>query len=252
VTNSSPNHRTLTHSLVQVYDPAISFATLASRAQARITEVRGQAAEAATIVVPAPLGNVTLSKILAAFTAAGASRTFLPEQTTPTLAPLNFTYDLATWQGNTTAYMQCSLDARGAQFIGTCVAQNVTCAVTSNDTTPYNCTNVASGSAIAGNISVVAYRWVGGTGCAAVLCCASGLCRCAVPAGCARAQHGSPKQAAGLLFAEQQRRTLMPSDETVAAGLGQCCVAWHDPGLAPACYCMQGAVRAALRHAAGL
>lgn len=171
-----------------MYDPAISFATLASRAQARITEVRGQAAEAAAIVVPAPLGNTTLANILSAFTAAGASRTFLPQQTAPALAPLNFTYDLATWQGNTTAYMQCALDARGAQFIGTCVAQNVTCAVTANDTTPYNCTDVASGSAIAGNISVVAYRWVT-------------VRRCCVDLVCQRAVQGPSMAARSRLLA---------------------------------------------------
>jgi hypothetical protein len=141
----------------QVYDPAVSFATLAARAQARVTEVQGQAAEVAAIVLPAPLGNITLARLVEVFTGAGANASYLPPQAAPALAPLNFTYDLATWQGNTTAYMQCSLDSRAPAYIGTCQPQNVTCASTSSDTTPYNCTDLA-GQRIAGNLSVVAYR----------------------------------------------------------------------------------------------
>jgi hypothetical protein len=142
----------------QVYDPAVSFATLAARAQARVAEVQGQAAEAAAIVLPAPLGSITLGRLVELFAAAAANASYLPHQADPALAPLNFTYDLATWQGNTTAYMQCSLDSRAPAYIGTCQLQNMTCVSTSNDTTPYNCTDLA-GQRIAGNLSVVAYRW---------------------------------------------------------------------------------------------
>ena len=91
-------------------------------------------------------------------TAAGASASFLPAQSSPALAPLNFSYDLSVWQGNTTAYMQCGLDGRAPGYLGTCQPANVSCAATGNDTTPYNCTIAATGAAVPGNLSSVAYR----------------------------------------------------------------------------------------------
>lgn len=67
---------------------------------------------------------------------------------------------MATWGGNTTAYLTCNLNLRAPEFIGTCVDMPVACAAQSVDAQPYNCTKLADGLTVAGNISNAGYRWV--------------------------------------------------------------------------------------------
>jgi len=68
------------------------------------------------------------------------------------------TYNLAAWEGSTTAYLTCNLDMRGPEYQGRCVALPVSCKAQSVDSQPYNCTKLADGSLVPGNISIAAYR----------------------------------------------------------------------------------------------
>lgn len=92
----------------------------------------------------------------AAFAAAGANTTWLPAA--PALGPLAVDYNLATWGGNTTAYLTCNLDIRGPEYLGRCVAMPVSCTSNPVDSRPYNCTKLDDSSVILGSISNATYR----------------------------------------------------------------------------------------------
>lgn len=101
-----------------------------------------------------------LLQVRAAFAAANATASFLPAA--PALGALAVDYNLAVWEGNTTAYLTCNLDIRGPEYLGTCVDMPVTCAANTaaSDARPYNCTRLSDGGVVAGNISDASYRCV--------------------------------------------------------------------------------------------
>lgn len=137
-------------------DAGISFAGYAARARARIIEIADQQASVAALPIAGPDQTATVGQVQAAFTAAGANSTFVPAA--PAIAPLAVEYNLATWGGNTTAYLGCSLAVRGPEYLGRCVNMPVTCGPTAVDAQPYNCSSLADGSGVAGNISDASYR----------------------------------------------------------------------------------------------
>lgn len=140
-----------------VQDAGISFAEYANRARARITEIAAQQASVAALSISGPNATTaTVGQVKAAFAAAGANSTYLPAA--PAVGPLAVTYNLATWDGNTTAYLGCNLDIRGPEYVGWCAAMPVTCEALAVDSKPYNCTSLADRSVIAGNISNAGYR----------------------------------------------------------------------------------------------
>jgi hypothetical protein len=95
-------------------------------------------------------------QVRAAFAAAGANTTWLPAA--PAVSPLAVDYNLATWDGNTTAYLTCNLNIRGPEYLGSCASLPVTCTSNAADSAPYNCTRVSDGTPVAGNISSATYR----------------------------------------------------------------------------------------------
>jgi hypothetical protein len=97
-----------------------------------------------------------VGQVQAAFTAAGANSTFLPAA--PAVGPLAVDYNLAVWEGNTTAYLGCNLEVRGPEYQGRCAGMPVTCQPLTIDSRPYNCTSLTDGSVISGNISNANYR----------------------------------------------------------------------------------------------
>jgi hypothetical protein len=137
-------------------DAGISFAEYATRARARITEIAAQQASVAALSIVGPDQTATVGQLQAAFTAAGANNTFVPAASAITLLAVD--YNLATWEGNTTAYLSCNLAVRGPEYLGRCVDMPVTCGSTTIDAQPYNCSSLADGSVVAGNISDASYR----------------------------------------------------------------------------------------------
>lgn len=149
-----------------VYNPNITMVGMWTRSAARILEIQASAADTAAITLPAVTTSynaITVRTVTGNFVAAGGSSSTLPLPDATGLgdqpAGVSTSYNLAIWQGNVTAYLQCDLGSRGSSFVGTCVAMNVSCAVTSNDTTPYNCTNLldVNNATIAGNLSSATY-----------------------------------------------------------------------------------------------
>ncbi|MEW5311378.1 MAG: hypothetical protein WDW38_003099 [Sanguina aurantia] len=149
-----------------VYNLNITMVGMWTRSAARILEIQASAADTAAITLPAVTASynaITVETVTGNFVAAGGSRSTLPSPDATGLgdqpAGVSTSYNLAIWHGNATAYLQCDLGNRGSSFVGTCVAMNVSCAVTSNDTTPYNCTNLLDGNnaTISGNLSSAAY-----------------------------------------------------------------------------------------------
>ncbi len=94
------------------------------------------------------------------FVGAGATNMSLPKADDPALGNLSTAYNLVSWDGNTTAYMVCALDMRGPEYLGVCIDMNNTCAVSTNDTKPYNCTYLdeEGGAEVVGNLSNPVYR----------------------------------------------------------------------------------------------
>ena len=88
------------------------------------------------------------------FQSAGMNATFTPDPSTPLLSDFQIVYNLANWTGNTTAYMRCDLPGRASEYVGNCSAMPVSCAVNIGGAgQPYNCTDLASGNALQGNLS---------------------------------------------------------------------------------------------------
>lgn len=101
--------------------------------------------------LPCPLPDL---QVKAAFS--GATASSLPDA--PSLGPLSVDYNLATWEGNSTAYLTCNLDLRGPEYQGRCVSMPVTCTANPVDSRPYNCSRLSDGSVVSGNISNAEYR----------------------------------------------------------------------------------------------
>lgn len=107
-----------------------------------------------------PCAVVCLHQVRSAFTTAGANATWLPSAQTLGVVAVN--YNLAEWNGNTTAYLTCNLNIRGPEYLGTCADMPVACVATTVDAQPYNCSRLSNGLTVAGNISNAGYRWVSG------------------------------------------------------------------------------------------
>lgn len=164
--SSSPQKAYLNLTRSSVYDPGLTMVGMWTRSTARILEVRSSAADTASIALPAVttgFNSITVGTVVKLFSTAGGSSSTLPIPSSAALgaqpAGVSISYNLAIWAGNVTGYLQCDLGNRGASFIGTCVAMNASCAVTYNDTTPYNCTNLLdpNNATIPGNLSSVFY-----------------------------------------------------------------------------------------------
>eukprot|EP00798_Chlamydomonas_sp_ICE-L_P006111 gene6111-2715_t len=144
-----------------VYDLAVTLPALAERAVARINETLFQQLEMNTsLPVPPPgTGYPTFSvqDVLDLFVAANASQAVLPLSTSSLLGAIATTYNLVSWGGNTTAYMLCDLVDRAPEYIGQCVNMNVTCATTTDDARPYNCSTL-DGTLVAGTLASSTYR----------------------------------------------------------------------------------------------
>ncbi len=168
-----------------VYNTSVHMLDLAPRARARIAELKGQQDDVASFVIQAPLAtyknltfaNVTVGQLYSTFLAAGATNATIPKPDNATLGMFAIPYNLVAWQGNTTAYMRCDLDDRGKEFVGECVAMNVSCVSTLNDTVPYNCTYLADQTPVPGSLSNVTYRRDCETHCDRRLDCNT-LCEC--------------------------------------------------------------------------
>ncbi|GLI64894.1 hypothetical protein VaNZ11_008286 [Volvox africanus] len=83
--------------------------------------------------------DTTVGGVLDAFRNSNANTTFLPNPTNRSLGFFRISYNLASWVGNTSAYMRCNLADRAPDYVGQCVAMKVTCVSTVNDMVPYTC-----------------------------------------------------------------------------------------------------------------
>lgn len=146
--------------LCSTQDPNLTFGDWATRTNARINEIKQQQDSVAAVSISGPDGiTATVGQVVAAFQAAGASTAWLPAA--PAVGPpLSVAdYNLATWDGNTTAYLSCNLDIRGPEYLGMCTDMPVTCASQTNDTAPYSCARVEDNSTVPGTIRNSTYRW---------------------------------------------------------------------------------------------
>jgi hypothetical protein len=143
----------------------------------------------AAVSVSGPDGaTATVGQVVAAFQAAGATAAWLPAA--PAIGPpiAVADYNLATWDGKTTAYLSCNLDLRGPEYLGTCIDMPVTCAAQTNDTAPYSCMRAADNSTVPGSIRNSTYRCEQASvmvqrqriACAAHHLCLAALCTAAV------------------------------------------------------------------------
>jgi hypothetical protein len=142
-------------------DANLTFIDYGARVQARIVELAAQEADVAAISITGPDSRkATIAQVRSAFQSAGGNTTWLPAA--PALGSLlAVDYNLATWSGNTTAYMTCNLAIRGPEYLGTCSDMPVSCAVNSSDTSgmyPYKCNRVSDNGTVAGSISNSSYR----------------------------------------------------------------------------------------------
>ncbi|GFR50551.1 hypothetical protein Agub_g12825 [Astrephomene gubernaculifera] len=184
--SSTPQKAALNMTRRIVYNSTIHLLQLAPRATARIAEVQEQIADVRQIELPYPMAsyqnytfvNTTVGVLFDVFTLAGATNASIPDASSPMLGMFSISYNLATWAGNTTAYMRCDLEGRGPEYIGECVAMNNTCVATTNDTIPYNCTDLTNGGAvITGNLSDSSYRLACETPCDRRFDC-NAICDC--------------------------------------------------------------------------
>lgn len=139
-------------------DTGITFNDWATRTQARIDEIATQQANVSGRSITGPSGTTaSVGQVKAAFEAAGATTTQLPAFSD--VGTLGVDYNLATWDGNTIAYLTCNLDIRGPEYLGTCTDMPVTCTGTiTSDTVPYNCTKASNGTVVEGSIRNSTYR----------------------------------------------------------------------------------------------
>jgi hypothetical protein len=117
-------------------------------------------------------------------------------------------------QGNRTAYLVCDLAKRAPEYVGECVAMNNTCVSSSNDTVPYNCTDLtqASRPPILGSLAVPDYRLRCETPCDRLFDC-NNICECFDTCGVSHsAGHGraAPLHCPPLCSPFQQPATCMP------------------------------------------
>ncbi|WIA39913.1 hypothetical protein OEZ86_013355 [Tetradesmus obliquus] len=159
-------------------DPNLTFGDWATRTNARINEIKQQQDSVAAVSISGPDGiTATVGQVVAAFQAAGATTAWLPAA--PAVGPpLSVAdYNLATWDGNTTAYLSCNLDIRGPEYLGMCTDMPVTCASQTNDTAPYSCARVGDNSTVPGTIRNSTYREQCELPCDMQLDC-NALCEC--------------------------------------------------------------------------
>jgi hypothetical protein len=154
----------------------VDFPEYARRGNARLAEIAAQQARVASFLLKGPLStNLTVAAVQAAFQAANATSSRVPA-IEKVRGGINITYNLAKWDGNTTAYLECNLPVRGPDYVGRCEALPVTCVSTSNDSVPYTCTK-ADGTTVPGNISSSTYREQCELPCDRQLDCGA-LCEC--------------------------------------------------------------------------
>lgn len=140
-----------------LYDAGMTHVQYGARAAARIAEIGTQQVSVAGIQVTGPLATLAVADVKTAFATAGANATVLPAMTSIS-GPLNISYNLVAWQGNTTAYLLCNMPGRAPSYVGTCQTNTVACVATTTDRTPYNCTTLSTGATVLGNISQSSYR----------------------------------------------------------------------------------------------
>jgi hypothetical protein len=145
--------------LACLQDPNLTFGDWAIRTTARIAEIKTQQDSVAAVSITGPDGTTaTVGQVLAAFRAAGATTAWLPAAPALGSPVVIADYNLATWDGNTTAYLSCNLELRGPEYLGTCTDMPVTCASQSNDTAPYACTRIEDNSTVPGSVRNSTYR----------------------------------------------------------------------------------------------
>jgi hypothetical protein len=154
----------------------VDFPEYVRRSNARLAEIAAQQARVGSFLLKGPLQvNLTVAGVQAAFQAANATAARVPA-IEKVQGGINITYNLAKWEGNTTAYLECNLGVRGPDYVGRCEALPVTCVSTSNDSVPYTCTKPDS-TTVPGNISSSTYREQCELPCDRQLDCAA-LCEC--------------------------------------------------------------------------
>ncbi len=174
-------------------NPNVTCASIAALAGTRRGELRvlRQATLGIQILPPtmSTYPNKTVADVVNQFMAAGAitpynwnisgSTPTLPDSNSSALGDLRTEYNLVTWTGNTTAYLQCNLAVRAPNYLGICVPMNVSCAVTNNDTYPYNCTDLTTTppTNITGTMSSASYRVQCEMPCNNVVDCST-ICEC--------------------------------------------------------------------------
>ncbi len=128
--------------------------------RARLAEIERQRVSVAStsLAPPGYRASSTVGTLRAAFESAGGNASVLPRPISLP-APFNIDYNLATWEGSSTAYLTCNLALRGAEYIGMCTPMEVVCTPNgTNDTRPYNCTRSASNTTVPGTIRDAGYR----------------------------------------------------------------------------------------------
>eukprot|EP00798_Chlamydomonas_sp_ICE-L_P027239 gene27239-2493_t len=235
---SDPHSASLT-ALQALYEPGITFATqpgsatlnlarpnvisvslqgfpsMSLLADARLAEMAFQEGEVNSTTIQAPAFAdsypvLTVKEILDLYESAGATSGILPHPSSTSMGVLATDYNLATWDGNTTAYTDCDLAVRAPEYLGSCTSKNVTCNVSSDASSqPFNCTQLPGGETVVGDLSVASNRTVCEQPCEMELDCAA-LCNCFDS--CSSAEAGqSPSQISGLQTTSAGRRQLSSS-----------------------------------------
>lgn len=186
-------------------DPNMTFVAWGSRAEARASEIAAQRAEVDAMALHLDAvgdggsggGGKTVGALVRAFRGAGATSSFLPPLNSTALGAYAAAYDLASWGGGAYEFVSCDLVRRAPEYVGVCSAKPVSCAPTSDDNRPYNCTRLIdggggdgngnggapAGTTVQGNLTSSAYREQCELPCDLELDCGA-LCSCG-SSGCA-------------------------------------------------------------------
>lgn len=145
------------------------IATLAGARSVELSSIEDQTLNNITVTSPDSkrYPDKTLNQIVNQFLMAGATSPLtwatkpasLPDMNSTALGDLRTDYNFVAFEGNSTAYLQCNLQQRGPEYVGTCTNMPVSCILSGTDNPPYNCTDYATGSNFTGlGMGDVSYR----------------------------------------------------------------------------------------------
>lgn len=143
--------------------------------------------------------STSVGDIMAAYAAAGANSTWMPDSNATALGALAIPYNLVAWKGGQYEFVTCNIPQRAPDYAGTCQDNTAACTASTTDGIPYSCVQLADNTMVPGNLSSSAYRQNCEVPCDLQLDCAA-LCDCGDD-GCGNRQVSERKCCMGICAA---------------------------------------------------